>query len=56
MAFSQEIKILAFTEGKAKEVPVSYRKRAGRKKLRSFRDGIGNLISLFKFSEYYGRN
>ena len=56
MAFSQEIKILAFTKGKAKEVPVSYRKRAGRKKLRSFRDGIGNLISLFKFSEYYGRD
>lgn len=49
MAFSQEIKILAFKKAKAKEVPIAYRRREGKKKLRSFRDGIGNLISLFKF-------
>ncbi len=49
MPFSQEIKILAFKKVKSKEVPITYRKREGEKKLQSWRDGIKNLISLFRF-------
>jgi len=48
MEFSEEIKIEAFTKGKAIEVGIPYRRRIGEKKLKSFRDGFRNLIYLFK--------
>jgi glycosyltransferase involved in cell wall biosynthesis len=48
MAFSQELKIEAAKRGfRCKEVPIRYKKRIGKVKLRSFRDGILNLIFLF---------
>jgi len=48
MEFSEEIKIRAFKRFKAKEVGIEYRQRVGEKKLRSFKDGIRNLMYLFK--------
>lgn len=49
MPFSEEIKIEAWKKGfKVKEVPIKYRLRKGEKKLSSWRDGIKNLIFLFK--------
>jgi hypothetical protein len=48
MELSEEIKVEAFRKCRAKEVPIHYRKRIGEKKLRSFRDGINNLLYLFK--------
>ncbi|MBI5158874.1 glycosyltransferase family 2 protein [Candidatus Micrarchaeota archaeon] len=48
MAFSQEIKIRAFKKVKCKEVPITYSERIGRKKLNAFRDGLKNLMELFK--------
>ena len=47
MAFSEEIKIEAFTRFRALEVPGAYTARIGRAKIRSFRDGLGNLFYLF---------
>lgn len=50
MAFSQELKIEAchFIKCRWKEVPIRYRARAGKAKLRSWRDGFGNLFHLMK--------
>jgi glycosyltransferase involved in cell wall biosynthesis len=48
MSLSQEIKIRAFRNFKAREVDSTYRKRVGRVKLRIFIDGTGNLVNLFK--------
>ncbi len=48
MELSEEIKVEAFRKCRAREVPIHYRKRIGEKKLRSFRDGINNLLYLFK--------
>ena len=48
MEFSEEIKIEAFKKGKAIEVGIPYRKRIGEKKLKSFRDGLRNLVYLIK--------
>lgn len=48
MSLSQEIKVRAFRDFKAREVDSTYRKRVGRVKLRIFIDGTGNLINLFK--------
>ncbi len=47
MAFSEEIKIEAFTRFRALEVPGAYTARIGQAKIRSFRDGLGNLFYLF---------
>lgn len=47
MSFSEEIKIKAFLNVKCIEVPIPYRKRLGKPKLKTFRDGISNLIYLF---------
>jgi len=47
MAFSEELKIEAFTRFRAREVPGTYATRVGRAKLRSYRDGLGNLLYLF---------
>lgn len=48
MAFSQEIKIRAFRSCKCLEVPIQYRKRVGNSKLRTIRDGLRNLLNLFR--------
>lgn len=47
MAFSEELKIEAFLRFRAREVPGTYATRVGRAKLRSYRDGLGNLFYLF---------
>jgi hypothetical protein len=49
MALSEELKIEAchFANCKWKEVPIEYRARMGKVKLKTWRDGIDNLISLF---------
>ena len=51
MAFSQEIKILAFTDPalRCMEMPIFYGEhRVGESKLDLWRDGFGNLLQLFK--------
>jgi glycosyltransferase involved in cell wall biosynthesis len=50
MAFSEEIKVEAFTlKGiSAKELPIYYKERHGVSKLRIWRDGLYNLLFLFK--------
>jgi len=49
MPFSQELKIEAYMRGfKCIEIPIDYRARAGEGKLNTVRDGIGNIIQLFK--------
>ena len=51
MAFSQEIKILAFTDPELRclEMPIFYgEQRVGESKLNLWRDGFGNLLHLFK--------
>jgi glycosyltransferase involved in cell wall biosynthesis len=47
MALSEEIKIEAFRKGKAKEVPIEYRRRVGEVKLSSWKDGYKNIRFLF---------
>jgi hypothetical protein len=48
MALSQEIKILAFTNGDVRclEMPIYYGERVGESKLNLWRDGFGNLLQL----------
>ena len=49
MPFSQELKIEAYLRGyKCAEVPILYRARAGKEKLHTIRDGIGNTLHLIK--------
>jgi len=49
MAFSEEIKIECAIRGfNLVEVPINYRERRGKVKLNTWRDGISNLIYLFK--------
>ncbi len=51
MAFSQEIKILAFTDPDLRclEMPIFYGEdRIGESKLNLWRDGFGNLLHLFR--------
>lgn len=48
MAFSEEIKIRAFRNFNAIEVPINYQKRKGQAKLNTLRDGLKNLIHLIK--------
>jgi glycosyltransferase involved in cell wall biosynthesis len=50
MAFSEEIKLEAFTmQGvHAKELPIYYKERHGISKLRIWRDGLYNLLFLFR--------
>ncbi len=47
MALSEEIKIEAFRKGKAREVPIEYRRRVGEVKLSSWKDGYKNIRFLF---------
>ena len=46
MPFSEEIKIRAFLKGKAREVPIVYRRRLGRSKTNTIVDGLRNLLYL----------
>jgi hypothetical protein len=49
MPFSQELKIEAFVSGfRCDEVPIEYRARAGKEKLNTIRDGLGNVVHLVK--------
>lgn len=49
MPFSQELKIEAYYRGfKCKEIPIEYRARVGKVKLRGIRDAFGNTLHLFK--------
>lgn len=49
MAFSEEMKIEVLLRGlKVVEVPIHYGERWGSPKLSSWRDGIGNLLFLFR--------
>ncbi len=48
MPFSQELKIRAYSKGfKCTEIPIHYRTRAGKEKLNTLQDGIGNILHLF---------
>jgi len=47
MSFSEEIKIKAFLNAKSIEIPSFYRRRVGKSKLKTFKDGISNMIYLF---------
>jgi len=46
MAFSEELKIEAWSKFKAIELPITYGIRVGEKKLQTFKDGIKNLLFL----------
>ena len=50
MGFSQEIKIeaCAFLKCRWREIPIKYTARAGAVKLRTWRDGCGNLLHLLR--------
>lgn len=49
MPFSQELKIEAYLRGfKCAEIPITYRARAGKEKLQTIQDGIGNTLYLMK--------
>jgi glycosyltransferase involved in cell wall biosynthesis len=49
MPFSQELKIEAHIKGfKCVEVPIEYRPRAGKAKLNTVKDGMGNVVHLLK--------
>lgn len=48
MPLSEEIKIEAFRKVKAREIPITYRKRKGEVKLSSWKDGRKNFAFLWK--------
>jgi len=49
MPFSQELKIEAYLRGfKCAEIPIIYRARAGKEKLHTIQDGIGNTLHLIQ--------
>jgi len=48
MPLSEEIKIEAFKKVRAREIPITYRKRKGEVKLSSWRDGRKNFAFLWK--------
>lgn len=48
MAFSEELKIEAWSKFRAAELPVKYGLREGEKKLQTFKDGIKNLLYLIE--------
>ena len=55
MSFSEEIKIIAFSFFRSDEMVGRYYSRVGEAKLRTFRDGLSNLIFLFKFKKFLKR-
>jgi glycosyltransferase involved in cell wall biosynthesis len=48
MGFSEEIKIIAFKKGNAKEINGEYRRRLGEVKLQTVEDGVKNLRYLLQ--------
>jgi len=48
MAFSEELKLEAWSKFKAVELPIKYGLREGEKKLQTFKDGIKNLLYLIE--------
>jgi hypothetical protein len=49
MPFSRELKIEAYARGfKCQEIPITYRARAGRAKLNTITDGLGNIVHMIK--------
>ncbi|MEM1563221.1 MAG: glycosyltransferase family 2 protein [Candidatus Bathyarchaeia archaeon] len=55
MAFSEEIKVIAFRLFKAAEIPVPYRRRIGKQKLNTLIDGLKNTLHLFTLRWYFTR-
>lgn len=55
MAFSEEIKVMAFKLFKAAEVPVPYRRRIGKQKLNTLMDGLKNALHLFTLRWYFAK-
>lgn len=53
MAFSEEIKVLAFKLFRAAEIPVPYRRRIGKQKLNTLIDGLKNTLHLFTLRWYF---
>ena len=53
MAFSEEIKVLAFRLFRAAEISVPYRKRIGKQKLNTLVDGMKNTLHLFTLRWYF---
>jgi dolichol-phosphate mannosyltransferase len=53
--FSIEVEIVAHvsTYGKITEVPINYRKRIGKKKIKSFRDGFAIIMSVISLALSY---
>ncbi len=50
MPFSEQIKLFAiFLNKRVKEIPITYRKRVGKKKLNALKDGLDNFLALFRF-------
>jgi glycosyltransferase involved in cell wall biosynthesis len=47
MPLSEEIKIEAFKKFKCKEIPIFYRKRLGKVKISTIKDGLDNFFFLF---------
>jgi len=55
MPFTWEIKVEAYLRGyKCTEVPIDYRARAGETKLDTVKDGIKNILRIFKKRSSYG--
>ncbi|MEM0141113.1 MAG: glycosyltransferase family 2 protein [Thermoplasmatales archaeon] len=54
MEFSEEIKIRAAVKFCYAEVPIKYERRMGEKKLKPWKDGIRNLLFLFKLRAVSG--
>jgi glycosyltransferase involved in cell wall biosynthesis len=49
MPFSQEFKLEAYLQGfKCAEIPILYRARAGKEKLHTIQDGVGNTLHLIQ--------
>ena len=57
MPLSQELKLYAIClKMKVKKVPIRYRKRVGSSKLRIIKDGVNNLIELWKFKKRFKKS
>jgi len=53
MAFSEELKVIAFRLFKSVEIPVPYRRRIGKQKLNTLIDGMKNTLHLFTLRWYF---
>jgi glycosyltransferase involved in cell wall biosynthesis len=53
MAFSEELKVIAFRLFRSVEIPVPYRRRVGKQKLNTLIDGMKNTLHLFTLRWYF---